>query len=225
MPVKVMFIEDDTILGKLISLALKKEGFEVTFLETLDSVRETIASVTPDILVLDLEVGQRCSLDELPFIHSAFPSLPVVVASSHTDGEEVTMCYERGANCYIKKPYDIKELAFHIRRLLADGTTASPEEYSIGNYKVEALSQKLFYKEELFKMLNRKECSLLCMLAEKKGTVVLRKDILEKVWGEESKEESLNNNIACLRKYLEKDPAVIIQTIKGKGYNLIDTSE
>lgn len=70
----------------------------------------------PNILLLDLEVGNQNALDYLPFIRSKHPSLPVLIASSHNEGEEITRCYEAGANHYTKKPYDIQEIDFLIQR-------------------------------------------------------------------------------------------------------------
>lgn len=108
---KVIFIEDDPNLGLIIVLALQSKGYEVCYANTLSGIQDMIEKDCPNILLLDLEVGNQNALDYLPFIRSKHPSLPVLIASSHNEGEEITRCYEAGANHYTKKPYDIQEFA------------------------------------------------------------------------------------------------------------------
>ena len=112
---KVIFIEDDPNLGLIIVLALQSKGYEVCYANTLSGIQDMIEKDCPNILLLDLEVGNQNALDYLPFIRSKHPSLPVLIASSHNEGEEITRCYEAGANHYTKKPYDIQEIDFLIQ--------------------------------------------------------------------------------------------------------------
>ena len=115
---KVIFIEDDPNLGLIIVLALQSKGYEVYYANTLSGIQDMIEKDYPNILLLDLEVGNQNALDYLPFIRSKHPSLPVLIASSHNEGEEITRCYEAGANHYTKKPYDIQEIDFLIQRFV-----------------------------------------------------------------------------------------------------------
>lgn len=89
---KVIFIEDDLNLGSIISMALQSKGYEVCYANTLSGIQDMIEKDCPNILLLDLEVGNQNALDYLPFIRSKHPSLPVLIASSHNEGEEITRC-------------------------------------------------------------------------------------------------------------------------------------
>ena len=91
---KVIFIEDDPNLGLIIVLALQSKGYEVCYANTLSGIQDMIEKDCPNILLLDLEVGNQNALDYLPFIRSKHPSLPVLIASSHNEGEEITRCYD-----------------------------------------------------------------------------------------------------------------------------------
>lgn len=122
---KVIFIEDDPNLGLIIVLALQSKGYEVCYANTLSGIQDMIEKDCPNILLLDLEVGNQNALDYLPFIRSKHPSLPVLIASSHNEGEEITRCYEAGANHYTKKPYDIQEIDFLIQRFCKKGSPIS----------------------------------------------------------------------------------------------------
>lgn len=82
---KVIFIEDDPNLGLIIVLALQSKGYEVCYANTLSGIQDMIEKDYPNILLLDLEVGNQNALDYLPFIRSKHPSLPVLIASSHNE--------------------------------------------------------------------------------------------------------------------------------------------
>lgn len=99
---KVIFIEDDPSLGLIILTALQDKGYEVCYANTLSSIQDLIEKECPNILLLDLEVGNQSALEYLPFIRAKHPSLPILIASSHNDGEEIARCYEAGANHYTK---------------------------------------------------------------------------------------------------------------------------
>ena len=162
---KVIFIEDDPNLGLIIVLALQSKGYEVCYANTLSGIQDMIEKDCPNILLLDLEVGNQNALDYLPFIRSKHPSLPVLIASSHNEGEEITRCYEAGANHYTKKPYDIQEIDFLIQRFCKKGSPIS-NSISIGDYQLELSTHKLFYKQEQSKTLSPKDFKLFYLLSE-----------------------------------------------------------
>ena len=168
---KLIYIEDDQILGNLITQALVDYGFEIDFRTTLNGLQESLASMLPDLLILDIEVNNQSCLDILPairkniFIRSQYPQLPIIIASSHTNGAKIIRSYDAGANHYIKKPYDVTELVFQIQNLLQQSEKQLPAIWKIGTYQVDT-----------------------------------RKQLLEEIWGNDSSEESLNNIISQLRK-------------------------
>lgn len=89
----ILFVEDDLINGALITKSLIENGFEVNYLNTLNGFMQKISSFSPDIFVLDVEVGNESSLDILPAIRSKYPSIPVLFMSSHIDNETVERSY------------------------------------------------------------------------------------------------------------------------------------
>ena len=115
---KIIYIEDDRILGNLIVQALGDYGFEVDFRTTLNGIQESLASRPPDLLILDIEVNNQNSLDILPAIRSQYPQLPVIIASSHTNGTEIIRSYDTGANHYIKCYTPIKDRSPHANNYL-----------------------------------------------------------------------------------------------------------
>ena len=140
---KLIYIEDDQILGNLITQALVDYGFEIDFRTTLNGLQESLASMLPDLLILDIEVNNQSCLDILPAIRSQYPQLPIIIASSHTDGAKIVRSYDAGANHYIKKPYDITELVFHIQNLLQQSEKQLAAMWRIGTYQVDTRKQLL----------------------------------------------------------------------------------
>lgn len=216
---KVIFIEDDLNLGSIISMALQSKGYEVCYANTLSGIQDMIEKDCPNILLLDLEVGNQNALDYLPFIRSKHPSLPVLIASSHNEGEEITRCYEAGANHYTKKPYDIQEIDFLIQRFCKKGSPIS-NSISIGDYQLELSTHKLFYKQEQSKTLSPKDFKLFYLLSEQLNQPVSREKLFHEIWDGQEVHDSLNNSISRLRKLLEKDTTLSIDTVKGVGYIL-----
>lgn len=140
---QLIYIEDDQILGNLITQALVDYGFEIDFRTTLNGLQESLASMLPDLLILDIEVNNQSCLDILPAIRSQYPQLPIIIASSHTNGAKIIRSYDAGANHYIKKPYDVTELVFQIQNLLQQSEKQLPAIWKIGTYQVDTRKQLL----------------------------------------------------------------------------------
>ena len=140
---KLIYIEDYQILGNLITQALVDYGFEIDFRTTLNGLQESLASMLPDLLILDIEVNNQSCLDILPAIRSQYPQLPIIIASSHTNGAKIIRSYDAGANHYIKKPYDVTELVFQIQNLLQQSEKQLPAIWKIGTYQVDTRKQLL----------------------------------------------------------------------------------
>ena len=140
---KLIYIEDDQILGNLTTQALVDYGFEIDFRTTLNGLQESLASMLPDLLILDIEVNNQSCLDILPAIRSQYPQLPIIIASSHTNGAKIIRSYDAGANHYIKKPYDVTELVFQIQNLLQQSEKQLPAIWKIGTYQVDTRKQLL----------------------------------------------------------------------------------
>lgn len=216
---KIVFVEDDMLLGPLITTALTEKGYDVIFHNSLEGFMAGLSASNPDLLILDIEVGKQSSLDVLPFVRSAYPAMPIIMASSHTGGDEVVCCLEAGANHYIKKPYEIQELHFHINRLLqVESIKENAPQVRLGDYLLDISTHQLYYKEKLVHPLSPKEFAVLFMLLKNRGKLVQRTDLKRQVWGNDTCDESLNNVIALLRKYIKKDPRIKIQTLKTEGY-------
>lgn len=216
---KVIFIEDDTLIAEIISRGLENENIQVYHTTTLTNIEDHISSSNPDLLILDLELGNINSAVKIPFLCHSFPNIPIVIASSHTDDETIAQCLQNGAAYFIKKPYKIKEIIAVINMLCIKHEQNESIDH-IGKYKLDHNQHILIAPNGGEKKLNPKEYALLCKLLKNHHQIVTRKEILQKIWENEYADESLNNYISYLRKALSQDLTIKIQNIKSLGYEL-----
>lgn len=218
---RILFVEDDHELSGLILQGLTLLGHETRLLGSLDNLLEHLNESQPELLLLDLEIGERNAAHLLPFIHDRYPELPVIVASSHVEGEIIAHCYESGACHYVKKPYDLKELDYLIRSLSPQPSPASPTDtIRLGAYTLDLSTHELASDGNPRIKLDKKTFHLLRLLVAKPGQVISRETIFEQIWNGKASSDSLNNHISRLRKYFNPASGVTIENIKGIGFKL-----
>lgn len=216
--IKVLFVDDDTMLGNIVVIALEEDGYEVHFQSSLAGIEHVIAEIKPDILVLDVEVGKNNSIDAVPGIKLVAPDMPLLFISSHLDPKTIFRTLNIGGIAYIKKPFEIGELIAHIRHYSAK------KEYntiSLGIFSIQLEERTLLENSIPKTQLSNKEFRLLRLLISSTNKTINRQTLLNQIWGNNSSDEhNLNNCIAKLRQYLSSDPNITIETIRGAGYKL-----
>lgn len=209
---RILYIEDDKDLAKVIAEDLLFEGFHIVWGEDIKTMYKLLEEDSWDVLLLDLELKQQNTLQEIPKIRKKYPFLKIVVASSNVLGTVIRQCDESGTDDYLKKPYDIEEALLSLEKVI-------PETIRIGNYLFLPQTQVLEYVEET-KKLSPKESQLLRLLIDSKGESVSYAEIYQKIWRGMENEGSLNNIVSSLRNHLKKDENVQVITMRGIGLKL-----
>ena len=217
----MLFIDDDLLLGQIVSTALQEEGYEVYYQNSLAGLTACATACSPDIIFLDVEIGTGNGIEEAPGLRALLPEVPLFFISSHTDGSIIRLGLETGATGYLKKPFDMEELIGYIQRYAVHTTQVYiPIGRLILNNHTRELTDSRSGK--LIKYLSNMEYRLLGLLAAYPKQVVQKKLIEEVLWGktETPNEQSLMNCISHLRKYLAADSGMEIALLHKQGYML-----
>ena len=220
-PIKVLFVDDDTDFGHIINMGLTKLGYKVHFQNSLLAIDEVIIQFSPSIIVLDVEIGDENGIKEARQITQKFPSIPILFVSSHTDISYVAEGLEVGGVSYLKKPFDLQELALYIDRFARKRTPTNI--VAIGSYLFNMQTNELSFEKEVVKQLSPMERNALLLFWDNMNRPVSLNMLSQSLWGKEysaDKEASIYNLISKLRKLLSKDNRVSIKTHVGEGYQL-----
>lgn len=221
----ILIIEDDRVILEGLKINLESEGFKVQSagtgkdgLQLFEMHRAEIRLVLLDIMLPDISGFEICQS-----LKKKDPALIVLFLTARTDIYDKISGFTLGADDYITKPFDVRELILRIRaRLKKTGQPGSPEEVlSFANLKINLLEFKV-YKEEDDLKLTKVEFELLLYLYRNQGRVLTREMLLERLWDFNADVESraVDMQISKLRKKIEDDPRKprIIETVFGIGY-------
>jgi DNA-binding response OmpR family regulator len=222
--IKVLYVEDEVHLGKIVKESLESRGFEVLMESDGAKVLSAWTNMQPDVCVLDIMLPNKDGYEIAEEIRARDEKVPIVFLTARSLTEDVVRGFASGGNDYIRKPFSMEELIVRIQNTLRgrDSSASEKDEVSIGRYTFHLRRQTLSAGEEERK-LSFRESELLKYLYTKRDTVIDRKDILNLLWGNDSffNSRNLDVYITKLRSYLKEDPLLEIITIKGVGYRFV----
>lgn len=226
--IKLLYVEDEPNLAKIVCDALIARHIDVKYISHGHIAFQNFQSFKPDICVLDVMLPHTDGYTIAKQIRQTDKTVPIIFLTAKNLTEDVIEGFQSGGNDFLRKPFSMDELIIRINNLLnltnRSGIPDSHQEkISIGEYFFYPGRQELVYEKNI-KRLSHRETELLTMLSEKKQDTVMRKNILDKIWGHDSQFNSRNLDvyITKLRDYLSADSKVQIITLKGVGYRLVD---
>ena len=219
---KVLYVEDETFLAKIVSESLQTRGYEVILEEDGAKAFQQFESSNPDVCVLDIMLPNKDGFAIADEIREKNAQVPIIFLSAKSQTSDVVNGFKMGANDYIRKPFSIEELIVRIENLLKIKPQKEQEEVALGKYTFNIRRQTLNHPQEQRK-LSYRESELLKILYENRDKIVERSEILTLLWGSDSffNSRNLDVYITKLRNYLKLDPAIEIITIKGIGYRFL----
>ena len=223
--IKILYVEDELFLGKIVRESLESRGFEVFMESDGAKVMELFEKVNPDICVLDIMLPNKDGFTIADEIRKLDTIVPIIFLTAKTQTEDVVKGFSIGGNDYIRKPFSMEELIVRIQYLLKTHP-GEPQKISgiavIGKYNF-LLNRQVLSNGKEERKLSFRESELLKVLYENREKIIDRKDILNLLWGNDSffNSRSLDVYISKLRSYLKDDPLLEIITIKGVGYRFI----
>ena len=224
---KILYVEDEPFLGKIVKESLESRGFEVRLVADGQLVMGVFEKFQPDICVLDVMLPNRDGFSIGKEIREKKDLMPIIYLTAKNQTADVVKGFEVGGNDYVRKPFSMEELIVRINNLLQLSKNKTQSVNPDGGI---ALGQYIFYpKKQLLvldknnRQLSHRESQLLSLLAAKPNSPVERKFILDEIWGNDSffNSRNLDVYIRKLRSYFADDETVQIITLKGVGYRLV----
>jgi DNA-binding response OmpR family regulator len=231
---RLLIVEDDDNIRTALRWALEDEGYGVDEAVCGEDACRLVDLDPPDLLLVDLMLGRMDGFGVIREVRRSH-DLPIVVVSARADTHDIVAALEAGADDYVTKPFQVKEITARLRALrrravvpkainetpeprevMLDGDPAAPVVLREDAGTVHRGSQQL--------PLTVTEFRLLCELAASPGRVLSRQDLLERVWqrGYFGDERIVDVHIRRLRTKVEQDPGAprIVVTVRGLGYRL-----
>lgn len=223
MAVRILYVEDEPFLGRIVKESLEVRGFEVRMVTDGKLVMPAFDESHPDICVLDIMLPNQDGYTLARRIRQVNPDLPIIFVTAKTQTEDLLKGFEVGGNDYLRKPFSMEELIVRVNNLLQlkqRGTINTKDIVAIGRFEFVPQRYEL-RKDGISRKLSHREAMLLQILAENQNGNIDRKSILLRVWGDDSffNSRNLDVYITKLRDYLKEDPGIQIITIKGVGYH------
>ena len=225
--IKILLIEDEITLAKIIKDTLETVNFEVQLAYDGEEGLQRFFESNPDILISDIMMPKMSGLDMVQRIRETDQHTPIIFLTAKTETDDVVAGFENGANDYIRKPFAMKELIVRIKALTGRANMKQEKDnsvYYIGDYQFDADRFMLKYTptDEIEQLPNR-EAEVLTRFCQHVGSLVPTQSILLELWGNDDFfcTRSLQVLITRIRHRLSKDSRVQILNIRGNGYKLL----
>jgi two-component system response regulator MtrA len=220
MTARILVVDDDTALAEMIGIVLRTEGFEPHFCANGAEALGAFRDADPDLVLLDLMLPGLDGIEVCRQIRNE-SGTPIIMLTAKSDTADVVQGLESGADDYVVKPFNPKELVARIRTRLRPATETEAQVLHIGDLELDVAGHEVRRGDTKIN-LTPLEFELLLALAMKPQQVFTREMLLEQVWGYHYKADTrlVNVHVQRLRAKVEEDPdnPRIVMTVRGVGY-------
>lgn len=230
---KILIIEDETTLQEALAYNLRRQGYEVELAGDGQAALNVARRIRPDLIILDIMLPGMDGFEVCRILRQEMTT-PVLMLTARDDEIDRVVGLEVGADDYLTKPFSMRELLARVKALLRRVRMVR-EEIGGGHGQVETSQSVIQHGNLIINIARReallngnplplkpKEYDLLLYLAQHRGQVLTREQILERVWGWEyiGDSRTVDVHIRWLREKIEPDPANPrrIVTVRGAGY-------
>ncbi|HEV7741108.1 MAG TPA: MtrAB system response regulator MtrA [Pseudolysinimonas sp.] len=220
MNARILVVDDDTAISEMIGIVLRGEGYEPQFAGDGAEAIDLFRSMRPDLVLLDLMLPGIDGIQVCAAIR-AESGVPIIMLTAKGETTDVVKGLESGADDYVVKPFNPKELVARIRTRLRPVLPETTETVGIGDLSIDVQGHEVRRGSDKIS-LTPLEFQLLLALAAKPQQVFTREMLLEQVWGYHYKADTrlVNVHVQRLRAKVEHDPdnPQIVMTVRGVGY-------
>lgn len=220
---KVLVVDDELPIVEAVAYNLKKEGFGVTMAADAEQCLESMRLDPPDLVLLDIMLPSASGFDLCRLLRKQ-SEIPIIMLTARADETDRIVGLELGADDYVTKPFNMRELIARVKSVLRrSNTQETPASVPMqsGNLMMDPNRYEVRLEGQPV-TLSPKEFELLRFLMTYPGQVFSRQVLLDRVWGSEAyvEERTVDVHIRWLREKLEVDPShpVRLLTVRGVGY-------
>lgn len=220
---RILFVEDEADLTLIVADTLKEQGYEVVTASNGIQGLERFKSDGADIIVADVMMPGMDGFNMAREIRKLSPDVPLLFLTAKSTIDDIEEGFEIGANDYLKKPFELRELIIRIKALLRRYGKSRNDDitFEIGQYIFNITTQTLSLGDRRVE-LSHFEAKILEHLASNIGKTVDASELMLAVWkrDEQSNRNSLHGYIHKLRRVLRHDSSITIINQRGFGYML-----
>jgi two-component system response regulator QseB len=216
--VRLLLVEDDEQLGAGIRKALMRDGDHVDWLTDGAQALSAIRSESFELIILDLQLPGKDGISVLQSMRREGINTPVLIMTARDTVDERVLGLDSGADDYVIKPVELKELRSRVRALSRRSHGIATAEVQHGELRINNATQQVWF-QEVEVDLNRREFALLSEFVNKPGQVLARGQLEDAIygWDEGVESNALEVHIHHLRRKLDSK---LIKTVRGIGYRL-----
>jgi len=223
-PIRCLLVDDDPAICELLVDYLRTFGMQVESLSDGAGLRSRLPGGGVDVLLLDLMLPDEGGLQLCPWVKQVSPAMPVIMLTAQGDTPSRVVGLELGADDYLPKPFEPRELVARIRALLRwagaplVSTTSTPLRFE--GWTFHRISRQLTATDGLVVPLSAAEYRLLSAFVDRPGQVLTRERLLDltRAPGVHVNERSIDLAVSRLRLKLRDEGASLIRTLRGAGY-------
>ncbi len=226
---RVLVVDDEESIRKLVEYNLVQAGFEVVTAADGNTAME-MAKGDVDLLVLDLMLPGLSGVEVCKRLRQDGSKLPIIMLTARSEEIDRVLGLEIGADDYVTKPFSPRELVARVRAVLRRKSDESPSrseetaQFVVGNVRLDPERYEVMVRGEVIELTPR-EFDLLHYLLKNMDRVVSRDQLLDRVWGYEYAGDTrlVDVHISHLRDKIEDDPKLpkYIKTVRGVGYKFV----
>lgn len=221
---RILVVDDEANIVELCRMYLEREGFQVDRAGDGEEALQQVAARQPDLVVLDVMLPKLDGFEVCRQLRAA-SDVPILMLTARTDDVDKIVGLELGADDYLTKPFNPRELVARVKAILRRRGPAEPTDgpLRLGDLEIDPARREVTIASEPAD-LRTKEFDLLLAFARNSGVVLSRDRLLETVWGYEypGQTRTVDVHVAQLRKYLKPSNSVRIETVTGVGYKLVE---
>lgn len=221
---KILVVDDESAIVDLIKMELDFEGYQVETAYDGEEALEKAKSWKPDLVVLDIMLPKKNGYDVCKELQPIM-DIPIILLTAKTDIVDKVLGLELGADDYLTKPFDNRELLARIKAHLrrANKATVKNQTETISNGPLKIMPEErmvLLNDKEIH--MTPKEFDLLYLLASNLEQVFPREALLEKIWGYDyyGDTRTVDMHVQRIRRKIDNQPNKFIQTVFGIGYKM-----